>query len=785
MAKATYLLRKAGELVRDKRYSDAVEVYLQATETDPSDARAWFGLGVCLYKVDNLDVAHIALERARKMGYPRADEALERVEAAERRRAAEGKGAKATIAPAEAEQRAAARPTALKEPPPRPTVRTEEQKLNLDRYLRVMLIENIETDRKAIIQAVEGTIKDAAVSTVDYGVSTSQTMSSTVHHDAAVLDWDAAPDAAAGLIKILKIKRPTLFVICLTEKWDPESAVEILEAGADYHQVKEPHFASALPLILAQWARRDHAVVREQEGKAKEGRAATWPESLDALGEALILVDADLTILQANQAAMKQFKKGTDEFIGRPYSTIFYGKEEPPESCPLQHVLEHGEQANGQFRQQELEKDFRMQAWPVFTYAGKVSGAIVLLREEVGAKGVATMIRTREWLYRNLTEKANAGVAMVGSDGKLEYVNQGLCTMLDQTEPELIGQPVEGLAPVQEQEALRECLGAAVGGRESAARIHLQRADGTAFAAELRAASFSTDSGTCLVLTLIAVEKAEETELELWTEARKFGAILDEGVDKLECGVVVLDADGCVVWANAAAARLFGRDRAAVVGSQYATLVGDNLRNRVEDADRFVGTVARAHEKGDALRDYELKLTSDGGARFTYWSTPIEGGSHGAKRVEHFYPVVELVQAAALPAGEGSLPGIAAALPDMLFTASADGKITWCSPAAPAIAGYEVKRLQGMSLADLAATDSRQKLEDLLRTALERSRQIQRAEVLMVRDGGRRYWGEMTLLSSNESAEAGQRAVQGVLRDITDHRIARAVRDLVSGERPV
>jgi PAS domain S-box-containing protein len=785
MAKATYLLRKAGELVKEKRYSDAVEVYLQATETDPSDSRAWFGLGVCLYKVDNLDVAHIALERARKMGYPRAEDALARVAAAERRRAAEGKGAKPTIAPAEAEKRAAARPTALKEPPPRPTVRAEEQKLNLDRYLRVMLIENIETDRKAIIQAVEGTIKDAAVSTVDYGVSTSQTMSSTVHHDVAVLDWDAAPDAAAGLIKILKIKRPTLFVVCLTEKWDPESAVEILEAGADYHLVKEPHFASALPLVMAQWARRDHAVVREQEAKAKEGRAGAWPESLDALGEALVLVDADLTILQANQAAMKQFKKGTDEFIGRPYSRIFYGKEEAPASCPLQHVLEHGEPASGQFRQEELEKDVRMQAWPVFTYAGKVSGAIVLLREEVGAKGVATMIRTREWLYRNLTEKANAGVAMVGSDGKLEYVNQGLCTMLDQTEPELIGQPVERLAPVQEQEALRECLGAAVDRRESAARIHLQREDGTTFAAELRVASFSTDGGTCLILTVVAAQKAEETELELWTEARKFGVILDEGVEKLECGVIILDADGCVSWANGAAARMFGRDRAALVGSQYMTLANDNLRTRVEDADRFVGAMARAHEKGEALRDYELRMTTDGGGTFTYWSTPIENGSHGVKRIEHFYPAVELVQAAALPPGEGSLPGIATALPEMLFTADAKGKITWCNPAAPATAGYAVQRLQGMSLADLATTDSRQKLEDLLRRALERNRQTQRAEVLMARDGGQRYWGELTLLFSKEGAEAGQQAVQGVLRDITDHRIAQAVRDLVAGERLV
>jgi tetratricopeptide (TPR) repeat protein len=89
MVETLRLLRTAGELVKQHEYGHAVEVYLEATEADPADARAWFGLGICLYKVGNLDVASVALERARKMGYPRADEALARVEAAERRRAAE------------------------------------------------------------------------------------------------------------------------------------------------------------------------------------------------------------------------------------------------------------------------------------------------------------------------------------------------------------------------------------------------------------------------------------------------------------------------------------------------------------------------------------------------------------------------------------------------------------------------------------------------------------------------------------------------------------------------
>jgi PAS domain S-box-containing protein len=781
MAKATYLLRKAGELVKERQYQDAVEVYLQATETDPSDARAWFGLGVCLYKVDNLDVAHIALERAQKMGYPRAAEAMDRVETAERRRSAEGKGAKATIAPAEARQRAASRPTAAKGPPPRPVVRPEDQKLNLDRYLRVMLIENIETDRKAIIQAIEGTIKDAEVACVDYGVSTSQTMSSTVHHDAAVLDWDSAPDAAAGLIKILKIKRPTLFVICLTEKWDPESAMEILEAGGDYHLVKEPHFASAAPLILAQWARRDHAVARDQEAKAKDGGAASWPESVNALGEPLILVAADLSILQANQAAMKQFKRGNDEFIGRPYSTVFYGEEEPPEVCPVLRALEHGDVASGQIRPPDVDRPFRLQAWPVFSYAGKVSSAVVLLREDSGAPGGTTVLRTREWLYRNLTEKSGAGIAMVGAGGKLEYVNQGLCTMVDQTEQELIGHPLEALVPIEDQETLRECLEAAIEGREPGGRIKLQRADGTSFPAEVRVASFTTDEGTCLVLTLIGVSELEHAEQELWTESRKFSTILDKAVDKLECGVAVLDSEGRVSWANAVAADLLGGDKASLTGNRYVSLISGVLRSRLENADEFVDSVTHAQSRGEAVAGYALRLKD--GPALSYWSTPIESGSPAVRRVEHFYPAAAQA-VVSVPEGQGALAGLAAAAPMMVFTADGTGKVTWCNPAAPATAGYRAEELGGKALVELAADESRGKVEELLHRCAEQTRQVQKAEILMARSNGQRYWAELALLCvPQEGAE--QPVVHGVLRDVTDHKIAQAVRDIVTGQRPL
>jgi len=102
MGTATQLLTQAGELVREKRWQDAVEVYLRATEESPSDMRCWCGLGVCLFKVGNLGMARVALQRAQKMGHPRASKALLWLAEAEGESAVQPAGEAAPAGPVEA-----------------------------------------------------------------------------------------------------------------------------------------------------------------------------------------------------------------------------------------------------------------------------------------------------------------------------------------------------------------------------------------------------------------------------------------------------------------------------------------------------------------------------------------------------------------------------------------------------------------------------------------------------------------------------------------------------------
>jgi PAS domain S-box-containing protein len=778
MTKATHLLRQASELVREKSYAEAVEVYLSATEADPGDCRAWFGLGVCLYKIGNLDVARIALERAQKMGYPKADEALAHLHAAERRRSEQHTGAKATVPQKATSRPAASRPASSAPDAPRPITRPEEQKLDLGRYMRVMLVENLETDRELITQALQGQIRHLEVVSVPYTASTSDTMSGTVHYDVAIMDWDADPDAASGLIQILKIKRAGLLVICLTEAWDPETAVQIFESGADYHLVKGEHYALSLPLIVNGWARRDRAIALQQRGKDTDaGAAQKWPESLNSVGEMMVYVAPDYAVVQANQATMKSLRMREEQVVGRPYCEAIYGQEEPPEDCPLARALASGQPVTGEILHPQLKKTYVVYAWPEVSPGGSVAGVVALLREKAVSEMLPEELREREWLYRNLTERASAGIAMVGPQGTLCYVNRAFCTMLDHTADETAEQPIEKFVPPEDQQSLRECLEVALDIGESGGRVTLQRADGSRFPAEARIARFSSEEQTYLVLTFIGAAELEEAEKALWDERSKFASILDKGVERLECGVTVLDREGRITWINSLAAELFSQQREELVGKDYGRLLAEFARTRVSDAPKFLDSLADARRREKPVEDYGLELVgSPAGERLHYWSTPARSGSPAVHRVEHFYATP--VAAPALPATrDESIARIADAMPEMLFTTDERGRITWCNPAAAALSGCAEQSLLGKDLSALAAEEARATVTDMIREAFERGRLVGGREVVISRPDGARVWAELTLLPTSN----GHKGLQGALRDVSDRKMTDAIRAILSG----
>ena len=523
-----------------------------------------------------------------------------------------------------------------------------------------MLVEPVERDRDLITQAIEGTIKNAEVVSVPYTVSCADTLSRRVHYYVAVLDWDAEPNAAAGLTQILKIKRPEMLTVCLTNNWNPQKSAKILATGADYHLVKSLDIGRILPLIISQWARRDRAVLQQFEAEEAEIIPQRWPDCMNALGEAMMLVDRDCKVLQANEAALKLFQKGEARLIGQPYSMALYGTDAPPESCPLQKVLQSARATSENIYHTESETALRVQAWPVFSEPGRASAAIALLSQ--------------------------AGL------------------------PQAADQDVQG-------------------------------------------------------------------------SAEGMASVLNEGVDRLQCGIAVLDDEGRITWISSLAADFLCGDRDALIGKDYLELLSRSARDLMAEPESFIEAVANAHRTGGSIAGRPLEVAnSHESVTLKYWSTLVQDGPSSVRRVEHYYPAEQVVKLSSpRPADSQNMDELAGAIGDMLFTVDENGGITWSSPAA-AETGYGEERLRGMPLADLAAPEARESVRNLLQHAIHDGVRTWKEEVVVTCANGKRRSAQLTLLPHKNGQPGGPHAVEAVLHDVTHRQMTKAIRAILSGD---
>jgi len=138
----------------------------------------------------------------------------------------------------------------------------------------------------------------------------------------------------------------------------------------------------------------------------------------------------------------------------------------------------------------------------------------------------------------------------------------------------------------------------------------------------------------------------------------------------------------------------------------------------------------------------------------------------------------EPVSAPSMDETESMVEQMASALADVVFTANAEGKITWTNRGDHGGA-IRARRLRGKALQDLALPEEREKVQDLLQRSLSNGTHAQKQEIAIAPKKGSKRWAELILLPSDKDSENGQ-AVRGILRDVTERKLNQAIRDILS-----
>jgi PAS domain S-box-containing protein len=117
-------------------------------------------------------------------------------------------------------------------------------------------------------------------------------------------------------------------------------------------------------------------------------------------------------------------------------------------------------------------------------------------------------------------------------------------------------------------------------------------------------------------------------------------SLVDDVLDTCEEGLVVVDADGAVVWTNRAATDYFGFIREEVLGRPEQDLIAGAMTAAVTEGDAFAETLLSTAANGTTT-EWTWKRGSDGEnrRRLRHWCDRISTGAYTGGHVRHFVTV--------------------------------------------------------------------------------------------------------------------------------------------------
>jgi two-component system sporulation sensor kinase A len=150
-----------------------------------------------------------------------------------------------------------------------------------------------------------------------------------------------------------------------------------------------------------------------------------WQITLDAMKEAVFLINTDHKILLCNKATLSIFGKSSlDEIIGRSCGEVVHGDKGPVDWCPVRKMWETGH------RESDVQllngKWFEISAEPIHNKKGEITGAVHIITDINDSKKAEDVLRESEQEYLRILNSLNDAMHVVDKDLKIIFQNPAM-----------------------------------------------------------------------------------------------------------------------------------------------------------------------------------------------------------------------------------------------------------------------------------------------------------------------------------------------------------------------
>jgi PAS domain S-box-containing protein len=362
---------------------------------------------------------------------------------------------------------------------------------------------------------------------------------------------------------------------------------------------------SEMLLIPGRAAGADGAPAPATRARAWDDHLEAYRGLLEAVPDAMLVVDHGGRILLLNAQAEMRFGYSRRELIGRKVTDII------PAGF-AERLIADGTRSAAEALAQQIGTGIELIArrkdgseFPIEIMLSPMAGpdgilVTAAIRDISVRKRAENYLARTERRYRGLLEAAPDAMVVVDQDGKIVLLNLQAENQFGYYRDELVGQKVTNIIPTGFAERLiadgtrtaAEALAQQIGtGIELVAR----RKDGTAFPIEIMLSPMESAEGILVTAAIRDISFRKRAEEYLARTERRYRGLLEAAPDAM----VVVDQDGRIVLLNVQAESQFGYIRDELIGQKVTNiipvgfaerLIADGLRSPEDALAQQIGT---------------------------------------------------------------------------------------------------------------------------------------------------------------------------------------------------